>query len=210
MRPALATVRVDDSLVDLLGLWDVPMAPHGDGWEVAREQVDGTVELAFSLYDVAGFYSDARERALIPTPRGCGERRFRLHRTELEQFHDLGLEFVEAVAAEEVAFSKELDGRLAVEQRAPAHVLQLPLGGLVLDLFGEEVLVLQPEPVLSRQTEGGTDLGRRLPCDLLLAGHDLGHELGRPVEDGGEVGLRPAPGIQLLAKEFTDRNLARW
>lgn len=58
---ALIVCRIDDGLIDCLGLWERPEGPEGDGWEVPRPQVDGTVELAFATYDVAAFYSDVRE-----------------------------------------------------------------------------------------------------------------------------------------------------
>lgn len=58
---ALIAVRVEDGAVFLLGLWERPLGPDGNGWEVPREQVRGAVDDAFATLNVVGFYSDVAE-----------------------------------------------------------------------------------------------------------------------------------------------------
>lgn len=55
---ALVAVRVSDSAAFLIGLWERPDGPRGEGWVVPREDVDEAVRSAFEVFEVAGFYSD--------------------------------------------------------------------------------------------------------------------------------------------------------
>jgi hypothetical protein len=55
---ALAACRVSDGHLQLLGVWERPEGPEGDGWQVDREDVDAAVSRAFDLYEVCGFYAD--------------------------------------------------------------------------------------------------------------------------------------------------------
>lgn len=55
---ALVAVRVSDGAAFLVGLWERPPGPSGDGWEVDRESVRGSVDRAFETLDVVGFFSD--------------------------------------------------------------------------------------------------------------------------------------------------------
>jgi phage terminase large subunit-like protein len=47
-----------DGVAFVLGLWERPDGPRGDGWEVPREQVDTAVHDAFRAFTVLGFYAD--------------------------------------------------------------------------------------------------------------------------------------------------------
>ena len=42
----------------VLGVWEKPDGPAGDGWEVNRDAVDSAVHDAFRVFDVQGFYAD--------------------------------------------------------------------------------------------------------------------------------------------------------
>ena len=55
---ALVACRLEDRLFDLLGVWERPEGPAGDGWEVDRAAVDEMVRAAFDTYRVVGFYAD--------------------------------------------------------------------------------------------------------------------------------------------------------
>lgn len=55
---ALVACRVDDGAVFLLGVWEKPEGPKGDGWEVPKDAVRGLVEWAFGHLDVVAFFSD--------------------------------------------------------------------------------------------------------------------------------------------------------
>lgn len=55
---ALTACRVSDGHLQLLGVWEKPEGPEGDGWQVDRESVNAAVADAFSRYEVAGFYCD--------------------------------------------------------------------------------------------------------------------------------------------------------
>ncbi|MET9480932.1 terminase [Streptomyces sp. NPDC006638] len=55
---ALSVCRVSDGHLMLLGVWEKPEGPEGDGWQVDREDVDATVSRAFEKYEVCGFYAD--------------------------------------------------------------------------------------------------------------------------------------------------------
>ncbi|WP_228973388.1 terminase large subunit [Streptomyces sp. DH12] len=55
---ALTACRVSDGHLMLLGVWEKPEGPEGDGWQVDRESVDAAVARAFERFDVCGFYAD--------------------------------------------------------------------------------------------------------------------------------------------------------
>ncbi|GGX27006.1 terminase [Streptomyces chryseus] len=55
---ALTLCRVSDGHMMLLGCWEKPEGPEGEGWQVDRESVDSAVSRAFEKYDVCGFYAD--------------------------------------------------------------------------------------------------------------------------------------------------------
>ncbi|USH44926.1 terminase [Streptomyces phage GreenWeasel] len=55
---ALVAIRVRDMCAFVLGLWEKPDGPKGDGWSVPRAEVDSTVHDAFRLYEVKAFYAD--------------------------------------------------------------------------------------------------------------------------------------------------------
>jgi hypothetical protein len=55
---ALVAIRTSDHTAFVLGLWERPDGPMGDGWEVPREEVDSAVHAAFRHYKVLGFYAD--------------------------------------------------------------------------------------------------------------------------------------------------------
>jgi hypothetical protein len=55
---ALCACRVSDGHLQLLGVWEKPEGPEGEGWQVDRESVDNTVARAFDKYEVCGFYCD--------------------------------------------------------------------------------------------------------------------------------------------------------
>lgn len=55
---ALVACRVSDGHVELLGLWEQPEGPAGEGWQVDREAVDAAVANAFRHFEVVGFYMD--------------------------------------------------------------------------------------------------------------------------------------------------------
>lgn len=58
---ALVAVRVEDGAFFLLGLWERPPGPDGQGWEVPREQVRGAVDEAFATLNVVAFFGDVAE-----------------------------------------------------------------------------------------------------------------------------------------------------
>ena len=55
---ALVALRITDRVAFVLGLWERPDGPAGDGWEVDREAVDDAVHNAFRVFTVQGFYAD--------------------------------------------------------------------------------------------------------------------------------------------------------
>jgi hypothetical protein len=55
---ALVAVRIDDGAPFLLGIWEKPEGPKGQGWEVPKDQVRDAVAFAFSTLDVVAFFSD--------------------------------------------------------------------------------------------------------------------------------------------------------
>lgn len=55
---ALIAVRVRDRLAVPLGVWERPDGPAGDGWEIDRLAVDGTVRNAMQQYDVQAMFAD--------------------------------------------------------------------------------------------------------------------------------------------------------
>jgi phage terminase large subunit-like protein len=55
---ALVACRVEDGHLELLGCWEKPDGPAGDGWQVDRQAVDVAVFAAFERLNVVGFYAD--------------------------------------------------------------------------------------------------------------------------------------------------------
>lgn len=55
---ALVAIRVKDATAFVLGCWEKPDGPLGEGWVVDRFAVDGEVREALRLYDVKAFYAD--------------------------------------------------------------------------------------------------------------------------------------------------------
>ncbi|WP_244188684.1 terminase [Streptomyces yokosukanensis] len=55
---ALVALRTKDMAAFILGLWEKPDGPKGDGWIVPRERVDSAVHEAFRVFEVQGFYAD--------------------------------------------------------------------------------------------------------------------------------------------------------
>ena len=55
---ALVACRVEDGHLGLLGCWEKPDGPAGDGWQVDRVAVDAAVFQAFDRFKVIGFYAD--------------------------------------------------------------------------------------------------------------------------------------------------------
>ncbi|MEU5403724.1 terminase [Streptomyces sp. NPDC005963] len=55
---ALIALRVRDMCAFVLGVWERPDGPQGDGWVVPRAAVDSAVHDAFRTYSVQGFYAD--------------------------------------------------------------------------------------------------------------------------------------------------------
>jgi phage terminase large subunit-like protein len=55
---ALVACRVEDGHLELLGCWEKPDGPAGDGWQVDRTAVDAAVFRAFERFKVVGFYAD--------------------------------------------------------------------------------------------------------------------------------------------------------
>jgi phage terminase large subunit-like protein len=55
---ALVACRVEDGHLELLGCWEKPDGPAGDGWQVDRQAVDAAVFAAFERLTVVGFYAD--------------------------------------------------------------------------------------------------------------------------------------------------------
>lgn len=58
---ALVGCRLDDGHVFLVGAWERPPGPAGEGWQVDVDEVDSTVAWAFDKWAVLGFYADVRE-----------------------------------------------------------------------------------------------------------------------------------------------------
>ncbi|MDT0302911.1 hypothetical protein [Streptomonospora wellingtoniae] len=55
---ALVACRVSDGHLWLLGCWEKPPGPSGEGWQVDREEVHDTVMAAVQRYEVIGMYAD--------------------------------------------------------------------------------------------------------------------------------------------------------
>ena len=55
---ALVGVRVSDGAPFILGLWEKPDGPAGDGWEIDKDVVRGVVGHAHLTYDVIAFFAD--------------------------------------------------------------------------------------------------------------------------------------------------------
>jgi hypothetical protein len=55
---ALVASRVTDGHLELIGLWEKPDGPTGEGWQVDRESVDARVAWAMKHFQVVGFFMD--------------------------------------------------------------------------------------------------------------------------------------------------------
>lgn len=55
---ALVCIRVEDGAAFLLGIWERPEGPAGDGWEVPFDQVRDLIDHVFTVLDVVAFFSD--------------------------------------------------------------------------------------------------------------------------------------------------------
>lgn len=55
---ALVAIRVEDRLVQPLGIWQAPDGPAGKDWEVPREEVDGVFRWAMSTFRVSAAFCD--------------------------------------------------------------------------------------------------------------------------------------------------------
>lgn len=55
---ALVACRVSDGHLELLGCWEKPAGPEGDGWQVDRVAVDAAVARAFGRFAVVGMFAD--------------------------------------------------------------------------------------------------------------------------------------------------------
>lgn len=55
---ALVAIRVDDRLVQPLGIWQAPDGPEGKDWEVPREEVDGAFRWAMATFRVSAAFCD--------------------------------------------------------------------------------------------------------------------------------------------------------
>lgn len=55
---ALVAMRVDDRLVQPLGIWQAPDGPAGKGWEVPRHEVDGLFRWAMATFRVDAAFCD--------------------------------------------------------------------------------------------------------------------------------------------------------
>lgn len=54
----LLALRVSDGAPFILGAWEKPEGPKGEGWRVDKSAVRGLVDHAFATYDVGAFFSD--------------------------------------------------------------------------------------------------------------------------------------------------------
>jgi hypothetical protein len=55
---ALVACRVADGFLQILGVWEKPVGPAGDGWKVDGLAVDAAVAAAMARYEVCGMYAD--------------------------------------------------------------------------------------------------------------------------------------------------------
>lgn len=55
---ALVACRVSDGHLELLGLWEKPEGPEGEGWTVDREAVDAALATAMRMFEVVGIFMD--------------------------------------------------------------------------------------------------------------------------------------------------------
>ncbi|QMP84492.1 terminase large subunit [Streptomyces phage Endor1] len=55
---ALVALRISDMCAFVLGIWEKPDGPQGDGWIVPRASVDSAVHDAFGTFAVQGFFAD--------------------------------------------------------------------------------------------------------------------------------------------------------
>lgn len=103
---ALVACRVEDGYLELLGCWEKPDGPDGDGWQVDRDEVDAAVSMAFDRYAVVGMFADpahwqdyldrwqgeygarVRVRSTPSRPFEWWTNRARLMVAALERFHD--------------------------------------------------------------------------------------------------------------------------
>lgn len=58
---ALVGCRISDGHLFVLGAWERPPGPAGEGWEVDRADVDRTVRAVHAVRDVVAFFGDVRE-----------------------------------------------------------------------------------------------------------------------------------------------------
>lgn len=135
---ALCAVRVQDGHLELLGVWEKPIGPEGEGWQVDREAVDAAVATAMHRFEVCGFYADPphwadyidrwnakwgadmRVRATQARPLEWWTNRPRAIIAALERFH-------EAVLERRLSFTPPEDRTDDEAQRARVlrtHVLQ--------------------------------------------------------------------------------------
>lgn len=54
----LLAVRVSDGAPFVLGAWEKPEGPRGEGWSVEKGDVRGVVDYAHATYNVAAYFSD--------------------------------------------------------------------------------------------------------------------------------------------------------
>lgn len=54
----LMAMRLSDNAAFVLGMWEKPDGPRGDGWIVPKGEVDSAVRTAFNVFDVKAFYAD--------------------------------------------------------------------------------------------------------------------------------------------------------
>ncbi len=55
---ALVACHVGLGHIELIGCWEKPEGPEGEGWQVPRDEVDVAVAAAFRDYHVVGMYAD--------------------------------------------------------------------------------------------------------------------------------------------------------
>jgi hypothetical protein len=55
---ALVAIRVSDLTAFVLGIWEKPDGPMGEGWHIDEGEVDDAVQEAHEMYTVVGFYAD--------------------------------------------------------------------------------------------------------------------------------------------------------
>jgi hypothetical protein len=55
---ALVAMRVRDGAPFILGLWEKPVGPDGNGWIAPKDQIRDLVDSAFSRFDIVAFFAD--------------------------------------------------------------------------------------------------------------------------------------------------------